>query len=253
MSENILHKDNYTHYSFTVDSNKGPISVKWSDVEELLHWNTIQSGLFLKGPGISLQLFFENFPEFNRYWWKQREDMGVFDLPDNARILDLGCGTSVVDLLLASYLPKSEFWLVDKEGWGFEKMVYYSEDYPNYHSWKPVKDAISSTGIEESRFTFLDAGDAFPEEIDCVMSSFSWCFHYPKERYWDKVKQSLKVGGKLMLDVRLLKDRDFIKEISEEFDCQPTLFEIGAIPKHIDSYTESDVVGYRCLWTRNKK
>jgi len=253
MSDNILHKTEYYHYKLKIDSNKGPLELKWSAVEDLLYWNTIQSGLFLKGPGISLQLFFESFPEFNQYFWKQREELGVFDLPSNAKIIDIGCGTSVVDMLLAAYLPGSTFWLIDKEGWTFEEMVYYSETYPNYHSWDPVRDCINTTGFKKERFHLQSPTDQFPKEVDCIMSSFSWCFHYPKEKYWNTVLESLKIGGKLMLDVRLLEDRNIIDEISDEFGFEAKKIPIPAIPKHIDSFPNKDnITGYRCLWIRNK-
>jgi hypothetical protein len=95
--------------------------------------------------------------------------------------------------------------------------------------------------------------DSLPEDTDLIMSSYSWCFHYPKETYWQKVRDSLKTGGKLFLDVRLLQDRNMIQEINEEFKSLPTLIPIPESPAYLDNPPTliPGVVGYRCLWIKN--
>jgi len=75
--------------------------------------------------------------------------------------------------------------------------------------------------------------------------------HYPKEIYWDKVNLILKPGGKLILDVRKLKDRDTVAEISDSFKCKPKMHEFkNTIVPWIDN-NQDDVLGYRCVWTKN--
>jgi hypothetical protein len=75
--------------------------------------------------------------------------------------------------------------------------------------------------------------------------------HYPKEKYWSKVKNTLKPGGKLIVDVRKLKDRNTVEEISDELKCIPKKHEFkNTIVDWIDN-NEDETLGYRCVWTNN--
>jgi len=243
----------------TVQTKKGLLTVDWTNKNDLAWYATQQAGCYHADLSSVnwhdrdrfLPLHNEHFQNWNRDKWTDREKLGVFDLPDNARVMDIGCGAAISDLLLYSYIPSSTFYLLDNEGeWpSFCKPydVSYTEDHPFYHSWKPVKDAIESSNFDLSRFNFLSPSDEFPKELDLVMSSFSWCYHYPKETYWSNVVDSLKIGGKLFLDVRILQDRDIIKEISEEMNADPIKIDLDVGPEYLDDENET---AYRCLWTR---
>lgn len=248
----IFHE--WDHYTLTVDTDKGPISVKWRNVEELAKYATLQSGIF---GGVSDRLtkrtFFDHFRSWSQKEWDRRVKMQTFDLAPNPTIIDVGSGIAVIDLLLYSYIPNSKFYLVDKDTVEFEKNIYFSENYPFYNQWGPVHDAVESSAFDSTRFTTQGPEDDWPES-DCITSYYSWCFHYPKETYWIKTLNSLKVGGKLILDVRYTKDRNVVEEISESFKCKPIIFEYAnTIPKWIDDYQHGDsgVLGHRCVWTRN--
>ena len=242
----------WQRYDLTVHSDRGPLKVSWSDVLELARWQNMQAGLYIKGSKNTLQLFFEEFPKWNQNFWDGRQRLGTFDLPEGAKIIDIGCGVAVADLLLSQYIPKSKFWLVDYNTSTWGENVYYSSDYPCYNSWKPVEDAIATSGFDPTRFVMQSPDIPFPEDVDCITSYFSWCFHYPKETYWDRAYAALKPGGKLVLDVRLLYDRDTIEEITEEMKCKPILFPYPALPNTHDGYGGPNpfVAGYRCLWTK---
>lgn len=242
------------NYTLTVETNKGPITIKWKDANELAKWSNMQAGLYLQ-PENTLQVFYENFSKWYQMFWDARFKQGAFDLPDNAIVVDIGSGIAVVDLLLANYLPSSKFYLIDKEGFKFEQGIYFDKDYPEYNSWGPVLDAISTTGLDKDRFVFQTPDQTFPKDVDAVTSYFSWGWHYPKDTYWERVKESLKVGGKLIMDIRFLPDQDVVGEISEEFKCEPiqTLFD-SKLPEHIDNMpapNEGQSLGGRFLWTRN--
>jgi hypothetical protein len=65
---------------------------------------------------------------------------------------------------------------------------------------------------------------------------------------------SLKVGGKLILDVRTLPDRDIVAEISKDMNSEPVAhyFDVK-LPAHIDNLpapTPGVPVGGRFMWTR---
>jgi hypothetical protein len=243
----------WNHYTLTVNSDRGPLTVKWQDANTLAQWSNIQAGLYLQEKN-TLQTFYEFFPRWYQMFWDARARQGLFELADDAVILDIGSGLAVVDLLLASYLPRSKFYLLDKEGFEFYPGVYYDHNYPEYNSWQPVHDAIRSTGFDASRFTLMSPTDQFPEQVDCITSYLSWCWHYPKDIYWDRVMSSLKVGGKLILDVRTLPDRDIIAEISKDMNSEPVAhyFDVK-LPAHIDNLpapTPGAPVGGRFMWTR---
>lgn len=245
----------WNHYTLEITTDKGPISVKWKNVEELAKYATLQSGLF---GGVSdkltKQTFFDHFQNWSQREWDRRFKMQSFNLADSPTIIDIGSGVAVIDLLLYSYLPNSKFYLIDKDAVEFVRDIYYSKDYPFYNQWGPVIDAIESSGFDSSRFAMQGPEDPWPE-ADCITSYYSWCFHYPKEVYWQKTLDSLKVGGKLILDVRYLKDKNTVEEISNEFKCDPIIFEYAnTIPKWIDDFKDSDpgVLGHRCVWTRNR-
>lgn len=242
----------WQRYDLTVHSDRGPLNVSWSDVLELARWHNMQAGLYIKGPKNTLQLFFENFPKWNQDFWVGRHKFGTFDLPNNAKIVDVGCGVAVVDMLLASYLPESTFCLIDANESTWGPSVYYTKDYPVYNSWAPIEDAIATTGFDRKRFTIQGPGTQFPEDVDCITSYFSWCFHYPKDTYWEQAYGSLKKGGKLVLDVRLLNDRDTIGEITEQMKCEPIKFPYPNMSDTFDAYQSPDpyVMGYRCTWTK---
>ena len=242
-------------YTLKLPTDRGDLTVKWSDVNELAKWSNIQAGLYLQNQPSTLQLFFEYFPRWYNMFWVQRHQQGLFDLPDNARIMDIGSGVAVIDLLLASYIPGSKFWLVDKEGFSFKPGIFYDQKYPEYNSWSPVIDAIQTTGLDSDRFKMLGEDDQFPEDLDCVTSYLSWCWHYPKDIYWSRAYNSLKKGGKLILDVRVLPDRDVVGEITEEMKSEPVLHPFDKrLPKHVDNLAPpegSTVSGYRAMWVKN--
>lgn len=246
------------NFELEIKSNKGPLKIQWSNLDTLVKNSAIQSGRYLENNNDFLELHKKHFLNWNQMFWDQRELMGAFDLPEGAKILDIGSGASIVDLLLYSYIPNSKFYLVDKEEWNIKFLennspqVCFSDNYPFYNSWQPVRDAIDTSKFDLDRFVFLTPDSEFPEEVDAVTSYFSWCFHYPKKIYWDKVLKSLKKGGKLILDIRLLKNNDVIGEISEAMNSHPTKFKLPRLPNYIDNFeiVESDSIGYRCMWTR---
>lgn len=247
-------------FNLLINSDKGYLNVKWSNIDQLSRYANLQAGFYLiNNPSLSKELLEEHFTNWNQMFWNQRQGQGMFDLPDTAKIIDIGSGVAVVDLLLYSYLPNSSFYLVDQEQETIEHLgtslphTPFTIDYPTYNSWATVVDAIETSKFDKSRFNFLKPTDELPKDVDAVTSYLSWCFHYPKEVYWDKAMSSLKTGGKLILDVRPLHDRNVIEEISEELKCKPVTFAFPILEKFVDTYepVEKNASGYRCMWTKN--
>jgi len=248
-------------YTLTIKTkNKGDISVSWRDVDQLSLYANLQSGFYLQeNQTFSKDLLLTHFEHWNQMFWAQRENQGMLDYPDGAKILDIGAGVAVIDLLLYSYTSNSVFYLLDKEYWdesfaefGTPK-ICYGKNYPFYNSWAPVKDAIESSNFDHTRFKFINHLQEIPKDLDVVTSYLSWCFHYPKEIYWDKVFENLKTGGKLILDVRPLHEKDVLGEISEQMKSTPIKFTFPRVPNYVDEFDgpEKDITGYRCMWTKN--
>lgn len=234
-------------------TDRGTLEISWSDLENLYNFASVQNGGYGQGKIVDpAGLFKKYFSVWNTRLWNTRKNMSVFDLPNNSKIMDIGCGLAITDLLLYSYIPESKIYLLDKEEpFDFNNYNYFDETYgtkhPFYHSWKPIEDAITTSNFDRSRFTLLEPDDSFPEDLDLVMSFFSWCWHYPKEMYWDRVLKSLKKGGKLYLDVKDLPDKNVMDEISEELKSNPITIRIPK-PKNVEM---DNGVGYHCLWTKN--
>jgi hypothetical protein len=185
-------------------------------------------------------------------------EVGMHDFPNNAIFLDIGSGIGIRDMLLYSYVPNSKFYLVDNEGWdeafaiSEPPTICYGDNYPIYNSWSPTHDSIITSNFDKTRFILQTPEIEFPES-DVVFSQLSWCFHYPKEVYWNRVVSCLKTGGLLQLDVRVLADRDIIGEISEHLKSNPIERKFPKIPDFADNYPVIDPTHAwsRCMWTKN--
>jgi hypothetical protein len=246
-------------YKLSIQSDKGPLEVSWTDVDQLAKYANIQNGHYLiPGCDFSFELLNEKFQEWNQTLWNMEHEVGMHIYQDNSVFLDIGSGIGTRDMLLYSYVPGSKFYLVDLEGWDNEfalaepPTVCYSNNYPIYNSWAPTKDAILTSNFDNRRFVLQSPDDTFPE-ADVVFSQFSWCFHYPKEVYWNRVMSCLKKGGLLQLDVRILQDRDIVGEISEELKSTPIERKYPMLPSYTDNYPVADPEhGWsRCVWTKN--
>ncbi len=247
-------------YTLKIITDKGLSVVKWSDVDDLARYANLQSGFYLQSEqSFSRDLLLSNFTYWNQTFWNQRQNQGMLNYPSGSKILDIGAGMSVIDLLLYNYIPNSEFYLLDNEELNsdFAKLgprkICYSEQYPYYNSWDPVKDAIKTSEFDSKRFFFLNSIDQVKEPVDVITSYLSWCFHYPKDVYWTSVFELLKNKGKLIVDVRPLHDRDIIGEISESMKSEPIKFAFPKVPTYVDNFNgpDKDIVGYRCMWVKN--
>jgi len=143
-------------------------------------------------------------------------------------VVDVGSGVGLIDILLSQYATDACFFLVDRSQILLpKKNQFFSKSMDvNYHgfynSWEVTRDIINSTQIDAKRFYFLDPTTIWPSDIDLVISTYSWCYHYPKTFYWDKVMTNLKVGGILILTVsKDINNQNVVKEISQDLASYP--------------------------------
>lgn len=252
---------NWNEYSITINSNNGPLTLKWKNVQALAANWFIQTGSWMNSP--NLQTFFDFFPMWVNYNWWQNSQRNVYQLPNNSKVIDIGAGSSVFDLLLHKYIPGSEFYLVDRNNFLTEKTepAYPTRDNPCWlHSWNIVEDGIETTNLDRNKFHFLDIDDDWDIEADMITSYMAWCMHFPKDVYWSRVLNSLKIGGRLLVDVNIGWEERVIEEISDTFNCKPTYVTSipikqvfnSAIPSNQPNRDNLNIAAYRCSWIRYK-
>lgn len=252
---------NWNDYSLVVDSDKGPLEIKWKNAQSLAANWLMQTGAWMRSS--NLQNFYQFFPMWAKWQWWQHSQRGLYNLPPNSKILDIGAGNSVMDLLLHKYYPDTEFFLVDRKTFikSQESPQLPSDENPCWqHSWSVVEDAIESSNFDKSKFHFLDIDDEWPQEVDLITSHLAWCMHFPKEVYWDRVLKTLKIGGRLVVDINIGWEKEYLEEISDALNCRYTI--ITSLPvktilnKHLPTEQVNrdklNIAGYRCSWTRYK-
>lgn len=194
--------------------------LQWRDTEELRTWASWQAGKAFYPDTMTDEDFMSKFGQ--RSQWNWNRITSLVDMLSAKKVVDVGSGVAVTDLIASSLNPDAEFYLVDKsENTRQMNGKYYQEFHGHYNSWDVVKDCITLSGLNKDKFHFLDPVDEWPDDIDLVLSTYSWCWHYPKETYWDKVMRKLRVGGTLALDVLYLPDRDTVSEITEAMKSEP--------------------------------
>jgi SAM-dependent methyltransferase len=116
-------------------------------------------------------------------------------LTPGSKCLDIGSGLGLVNYFLKDVYD--EIWLYDKTipveeltstFYGFHK------DYCFYNNLEIAKQINPDFNITES-LNFA------PQSFDMIHSHMSWCWHYPKDTYYEQVKTLLKPNGILIVDV----------------------------------------------------
>lgn len=188
---------------------------------------------------------------FNNLWSKALEQKCYDGLPNNPVIVDIGSGIGIMDVLAYKYLNNTgKFYLLDKSERTYNSAhnlkFYHSTKHGFYHSDLVTADVLENSGCDVNAFVHINPTDSWPAQVDLITSWGSYCWHYPLDVYWDKVKNHLKVGGKLSLEILRTADEEqnFIKRISEEFKSSPTIQEMSDV--------NGPTGGYRCVWIRNE-
>lgn len=201
--------------------------------------------------------------DFNRL----TRSIGMIDRTDaDIKIIDVGSGIGIQDLLLYQKISNqgmsAKMFLIDKNEYNNVRdgILFYEPDigYSFYNSWAPIEDAISAIGLPRSDFVLMSPEDPWPVDVDLVFSTYSWCWHYPPEIYLDNLLSSLKIGGKLILDVIHRPDRDFVEEISEALGSVPIVTDIQS-PKinashHLNGkqIIKNGTIGRQCQWIKKR-
>lgn len=160
----------------------------------------------------------------------QFENMRPF-LDTAARsLLDIGCGFGLIDIHIANHLPLiEEIHLVDGDGTE-PSSGSFREDMK---AWNDVcvAEAMVRANVRSdirvaSYYARVFAGDFIAGTgFDLVISTRSWGHHYPARTYAGLVRQYLRPGAHVIMDVRIKSDGlDEMRRAG--FKC------VGQIPDH---------------------
>lgn len=246
--------------------NKQDISVSWSNVDDLYTVISRQTTNFGKSHKLSKQELQNEI---------EAEYQIIFDfvvdnvtLPQNPVIVDIGSGSSVVDMALYKYYDQNaRIYLLDgsllKDDFGGHPMLHH-QDFKPFNRWDPVADAILTNKFKASDFKVMSTKQEWPADLkaDLILSNCSWGLHYPIETYWEKVKSALKPGGYLVIRP-LLNINNAVELISTTFGKPKVLdhtpfseiknnrpVDYERWRKILPDTSDSAIWGYRGTWQR---
>ena len=244
LEQKILTKvPDWRTYTLNIETDRGTLDLRWKSVESLAFYTTYQIGLGNHGP-VSLQNFYNLHARMRQEEWSRNEGLGAYTLLQGAKVLDIGCGVGINGLLISKYEPTATVDLLDKdagysevEGQPRELMNGFSDNYPFYNSTALTHEAMEYSDIDTSRVNLITPDSPW-QQYDLIMSTWSYCWHYSIDTYWERVKKHLKPGGKLLLDVL---HEETVNTITAEFGTST-----------VSDYPTGMVCGNsrRYIWTR---
>lgn len=240
-------------YQLNVPCGKRTLTIKWKDQDNLRKFLVWQRNSYFPSDDRTFEEYMDHM--WNNIWTELLR-LQIYKISPQSRILDIGSGIGVANLLAYQYLGGGQFFLLDKEEISYSGKYFDTEiAHGFYNSWEPTKDAIDTTLLPKENFIFLSPTDTWPENIDLITSYGSYCWHYQLNTYWDRVKQSLRKGGKLYLEIsnNVASVEDVIGTISEELGCDPEIWPIKSGNRDWNGVLiENGTIGNRCLWYRKK-
>ena len=261
-------------------------SLSWNDIPNLVRYAVAQnyslctlpreeifknaSNIKLNSDTFTEEIFFGNLQKIVQLNYIDRYTQYI--PKDTKKIISVGCGISNYELLLSKIYTGLELFLVDKhqlntfEGYPTQKTklsILTKEDYFSsgqfYHSWDVVSDAIEASNLNKEKYNFLNPEDNWPADVDVVMSLYSWCWNYPFEMYSDRLLNSLKIDGTLILEIQNLpNDFEQQKRISEILGSEPTIHQIYKQAPHTGysnihrNLNENNEWGGLYIWKRKR-
>lgn len=204
------------------------ITLSYSDIEILRKFAPLQMGEHHFYKILTNEEFLDKLRIFLQYNFRRTAQFIGWD-HSLEKVIDVGSGISSFDLILYKLINSTttkspEFYLVDKSTRvGGHATPYVDNEIKHgfYNSWDCVEDCIKTSNLPREKFYFLDPSQAWPDNVDLVVSQYSWLWHYPSPTYLERAFNSLRPGGKLIVDVMYVRDRDQIKEISDLFGSYP--------------------------------
>ncbi len=240
-------------YELNVQCGKRTLTLKWNNRDNLRKFLVWQRDSYFSNYDQTFELRMDHI--WNNIWTELLR-LQIYKISPQSKILDIGSGIGIANLLAYQYLNGGDFFLVDKEEISYSGKYFDTETaHGFYNSWNPTKDAIESTPLPKDKFTFLSPLDTWPENVDLITSYGSYCWHYQLDSYWHKVKQSLRIGGKLYLEIsnNVAAVENVIGTVSEELGGDPEIWPIKSGNRNWNgALVAAGTIGNRCLWYRKK-
>lgn len=117
------------------------------------------------------------------------------------RVLDIGCGSGGIDVLLGKFYGRHlQFCLLDGSAVHEGPLYGYNTEDRFYCNLEDATELLRTNGLTNVQAINV-LTDPFPEgPFDLVVSLVSYGFHYPISTYADQVRETCK--GTLILEVR---------------------------------------------------
>jgi SAM-dependent methyltransferase len=122
-------------------------------------------------------------------------------------VLDIGCGVGAIDILLyRRYKSKPHLYLLDKTEIHSSLKYGFQQEGEFYNSMTITENLLIQNGVKKEHIHCLEATKDncinTPGDIDLVVSTLAWGFHFPVDTYLDTVYSKLRNGGRLIIDIR---------------------------------------------------
>lgn len=163
---------------------------------------------------------------YQAHMQQELDELKAF-LPESAnKIMDIGCGVGGMDLMLYKHFEahgqQPDLLLVDQTG--ISKTIFYGFQAKAaiYNSLAVTDEFLQSNGVPGARIRMIDSDALATEitqgtipEVDLVVSTWAWGFHFPVSAYAETVHKLMRPGARLILDVR--DDTDGMKSLEQHF------------------------------------
>lgn len=194
---------------------KGKLKLKFTNFENFVYIAGHQIGI-LRGYIDDPQSYLNEVSKDFEKRFQERESLGVYkNLTKDSIILDIGSGVGILDMLLYLYLDGGKFYLLDKDEVNHDHTVaHWSEGHGFYNNWSVLEDIIACSDISRENFVLLDPDSQWSQTIDLFTSTYSYLWHYPKNVYWNKIKQ---YNSSLCFDI-LNRPENIMQQIDEDLN-----------------------------------
>lgn len=134
-------------------------------------------------------------------------------LPNNCgSILDIGGGLGGIDVaLVRRFGVDCEVCILD--GVADLPMMYLHRQ--TFNNMAVTRDFLSKNGVKNFSYRTPEH-PGLPRPFDLIISTGSWCFHYPPETYLEFVKACCHAGTVLIVDIRKHK-AGWLKTMKQSF------------------------------------
>ena len=174
----------------------------------------IQNGYFGKGPNITDTEF--AIAVVNNYTPILERSLKYLNNITELKVLDIGAGNSIIDIVLAKIYPDARFVLLDGNEWN-DNPNLHSAQFKPYNHWVHVENTIKLNNLDTNRFKFVGLDYDFGDQPNYILSYGSMGLHYSVETYLSKIHTALADNGVLAIGP-ILNINSQVQTVSKLFE-----------------------------------